>query len=135
MEWVLDTSVTLTWCFEDERTDATEALLDRLATSPAVVPQNWPLEVANILTLAVRRGRLSVARREEFIASLNGLPIHIDPSTGARAMNEVMSLADTHRLTAYDAAYLELVLRLGVPLATLDEDLRTAARAAGVQLL
>lgn len=134
MEWVLDTSIALTWCFDDERTEQTEALFDRLATSPAVVPQNWPLEIANVLALAVRNGRLAAAQRVQFVATLQGLSINIDPFTTERALGEILSLADIHRLTTYDAAYLELAMRLGIPLATQDRELRLAATSVGVHL-
>ena len=135
MEWVFDASVTLAWCFDDERTNETDALLRRLTTSAAVVPQLWPLEVGNVLTLAVRKGRLTVAKRAQFLAVLNGSPIHVDAATATNAFDRILPMADAHQLTTYDAAYLELAMRLGVPLATLDQPLRAAATAAGVGLL
>ena len=135
MEWVFDVSVTMAWCFDDERTDETDALFRRLTTSPAVVPQLWPLEVANVLALAARKGRLPLAKRTQFLAVLRGSPIHIDLATANNAFDATLALADTHGLTAYDAAYLELAMRRGVPLATLDQELRAAASAAGVPLL
>jgi predicted nucleic acid-binding protein len=135
MEWVFDASVTLAWCFDDERTEVTDALFRCLATSPAVVPQLWPLEVANVLGLAVRKARLTPAKRAEFIAVLNASPIHIDTGTAANAFDTILPIADAHQLTTYDAAYLELAMRLALPLATLDQHLRTAAGAAGVPLL
>jgi predicted nucleic acid-binding protein len=135
MEWVFDASVTMAWCFDDERTDETDALFRRLATSPAAVPQIWPLEVANVLALAARKGRLPLAKRAQFIAVLDGSPVHVDTATAKNAFDLILALADAHELTTYDAAYLELAMRLGVPLATLDQDLRRAAGAAGVPLL
>jgi predicted nucleic acid-binding protein len=135
MEWVFDASITMAWCFDDERTNATDQLFRRLANSPATVPQLWPLEVANVLILATRKGRLSPEKRAEFVAVLNASPIHIDAATASGAFDPIMRIADAHRLTAYDAAYLELALRLRLPLATLDQDLRAAAASAGVDLL
>jgi predicted nucleic acid-binding protein len=135
MEWVFDASVTMAWCFDDGRTNETDALFRRLATSAAVVPQLWPLEVANVLALAVRKGRLTVAKRAQFIAVLDASPIHVDAETARNAFDRVLPLADAHQLTTYDATYLELAMRSGVPLATLDQQLRAAATAAGVPLL
>jgi predicted nucleic acid-binding protein len=135
MEWVFDASVTMAWCFEDERTAATDAMLHRLASSPAIVPHLWPLEVANVLALAVRKGRLTPAQRTQFITLLQASAIHIDTETASRTFSSILSLADAHNLTTYDAAYLELAARRRLPLATLDHDLRAAAPAAGVILL
>jgi predicted nucleic acid-binding protein len=136
MEWVFDASVTVAWCFDDERTPATEALLDRLvARVPAVVPQIWPLEIANVTTLAMRRGRISLAKRLEFLAMLESATIAVDHSAMNWVFREVIQLADKYKLTSYDASYLELAMRSQVPLATLDKDLIRASRNAGVKLL
>lgn len=135
MEWVLDASVTVGWCFEDERTPHLEGLLDRLRDSPAVVPQMWSLEVANVLILAVRRRKITVAERSEFLKMLNSHPIHTDLETSDIAFGSILTLADKYQLTSYDAAYLELAMRLGIPLATLDTHLRAAAKKVGVPLL
>ncbi len=135
MQWVFDASVTFAWCFEDERTAETDELLDRLTVTPAAVPQIWPLGVANVLILATKKGRLTVAQRAQFLATLAALPIHVDPYTPGRAFADIIPLAEAHGLTAYDASYLELAVRLGVPLATSDQPLRAAAQAAGVPLL
>jgi predicted nucleic acid-binding protein len=136
MAWVFDASITMAWCFDDEKTPDTEALLDRLLLNdPAVVPQLWPLEVGNVLTLAYRKNRISSAERAEFLELLRTASIAIDPHTAGRALTTILPLAETHRLTTYDATYLELAMRLGVPLATLDKNLRHAAGEAGVSLL
>lgn len=135
MEWVLDASVTVGWCFEDERTPHLEGLLDRLRASPAVVPQMWSLEVANVLILAVRRKKITVPQRSEFLDMLSSHPIHTDLQTSDMAFGSIVALADRYQLTSYDAAYLELAVRLGIPLATLDARLRAAAKKAGVKLL
>src|SRR5690348_11890809 len=113
MEWVIDASLTMSWCFEDEKTAQTEAFLDRLTTTPAVTPQIWPFEVGNVLAIAIRRGRLTVSQREKFISMLKALPISIDVQSGQEALGRSLALADAHRLTLYDASYLELAQRWG----------------------
>lgn len=130
--FVLDASVALSWCFGDEITAATSRLLDRLTDARAFVPTVWPLEVTNGLIVARRRQRLSEAQAAEKFALLGALPIDVDPETSSRAFHDIAALAVAHRLSAYDAAYLELAQRAGLPLATLDDPLRSAARAAGV---
>lgn len=135
MEWVLDASVTLAWCFENERTQHAESLLDNAISVPAVVPQVWALEVANVLLLAVRRKRIDRPQQARFLSMLATLPIHVDDLRGMKMFSPVLAVADEYSLTAYDAAYLELAMRLGVPLATLDTQLKAAADKAGVGLL
>jgi len=135
MQWVVDASVALAWCFEDEKSDRTEALADRLQISPAVVPQTWRLEIANALLVAARRERLSIATRTQLLLALARLPVQVGSETSDRAFQETLALADAHQLTIYDAAYLELALRLAIPLATNDDALRRAAEAVGVELL
>ena len=133
--FVVDASATLPWCFADEATDATNALLARLKTGDAaLVPGHWPTEVANALLIAVRRGRINLQDAQQFLEDLDALPIRIDPTTPKLARLHIMPLAEKHMLTIYDAAYLELALRQSVPLATLDDDLRKAAIASGVSL-
>jgi predicted nucleic acid-binding protein len=100
-----------------------------------VVPVHWPLEVANALLMAVRRARIDAGFRDAALRDLAALPIVLDPETSSRAWHDTLRLADAHRLTAYDAAYLELAHRRALPLATLDAELRAAARAFGVTLL
>jgi predicted nucleic acid-binding protein len=133
--FVPDASATLAWCFEDEASDWTEALLARLTSvDTAVVPQHWPVEVANTFLVAVRRGRITRERSARFFRDLLALPIRIDSTSREVAFSRVFALAEKHGLTVYDAAYLELAIRESIALATLDNDLRTAARAAGVLL-
>jgi predicted nucleic acid-binding protein len=134
-EFVLDASIALAWCFEDEATAATRRLVERLATEAASVPAIWPLEVANALTIAERRRRISRADSTEFIARLENLVILVDEETAARALIGVLDIARQQRLTAYDAAYLELAMRLGVPLASKDAQLCDAAERVGVMVL
>ena|ERR1035437_10381392 len=137
MAWVFDCSVTLTWCFEDERKNETMALLDRLEVEAATVPNLWPLEVANVLSLAMRKRqpRLTADKRAKFLEFLQSAAIEVDTLTSEYAWGPIMALADRHELTIYDAAYLELALRLDVELATLDEELREAAAAEGITVI
>jgi predicted nucleic acid-binding protein len=135
MTFVVDSSVALTWCFPEERTPATAALLDRVADFGAIVPSLWPLEVLNALMMGEKRKRIDFAKRHELIDWLRLLPITLDAETAAQAWTTTNHLAQRHRLTLYDAAYLELAQRLDLPLATLDADLRAAANALGVPLL
>jgi len=135
MTFVVDSSVALTWCFADERTPATAALLERVADSGGFAPMLWPLEVLNALLMAERRNRVDLARRHVLIDLLQSLPIVLDTETSAQAWVTTNRLAEQHHLTLYDAAYLELAQRLDLPLATLDAQLRTAASALGIPLL
>jgi len=132
---VLDSSVALAWCFFDEATDAAWEVLDRLDTTCAVAPSLLPLEIANVLALAERSRRIGAARIAEFVALIETLSILIDEQTSARALHGVLSLARSEKLTAYDAAYLELAMRLGLPLASKDSAMRRAATRLGVPLL
>jgi predicted nucleic acid-binding protein len=134
--FIPDASATLPWCFEDEATPSTESLLNRAATGERiVVPTHWPLEVTNGLLMAVRRGRVPRDKVRRFIEDLQSLSIHIEPPLPPNLWIRVLEMAELHRLTAYDAAYLELAQRTGLPLATLDEELHRAADTARVQLL
>ena len=134
-ELVIDASVALAWCFSDERTEAAAGLLDRLAAGAASVPAIWHLEIANVLALSERRRRITPARSAEFITLLETLEIVVDEETATRALGRVLDLAREERLTAYDAAYLELAMRLGIPLASKDGDLCDAAERLGVSVL
>ena len=133
MAFVLDCSVTMAWVFPDEATEATNQLRDSLVESRAFAPSLWPVEVANVLLVATRRNRIRVDDWREIRASLEALPIEIDPVTTSRAWGASLELARTHRLSVYDAMYLELAMRLQLPLATLDRALHRAARTVGVE--
>ena len=135
MSLVLDSSVALTWCFEDERTLATLALLDQITETGATAPALWPLEVLNALTMAERRGRLAGTQRHQLAGFLRDLPVSLDQETADQAWTITMRLAERYQLTLYDAAYLELAQRLELPLATLDQELRAAGNALGITLL
>lgn len=133
--FVVDSSVALAWCFRDETTPETSRLLDIAGTEGAAVPNLFHLETTNVLLVAERRGRMSAADTADQIALLGSLPLAIDPHTAEEAAHATLSLARIHRLTAYDAAYLELALRRRLPLATRDAALAAAAMAAGVAVL
>ena len=134
-ELVIDASVALAWCFSDERTEAATGLLERLNTEAATVPAIWHLEIANVLALSERRRRITPADTAEFIALLETLEIVIDEETPSRALGRVLDLAREEHLTAYDAAHLDLAMRLGLPLASKDGDLCDAAERLGVSVL
>jgi predicted nucleic acid-binding protein len=131
-EFVLDGSVALAWCFPDETAAYPQVVLDSLAGARAVVPSLWHLEVGNSLLVGERRQRCTQADVASWIVFLNGLPITVDDETATRAWSDVLSVARMQNLSVYDAAYLELALRRGLALATLDDKLKDAAAAAGV---
>lgn len=135
MNFVLDASAALAWCFADEATPATRNLLEKLETDTAYVPAHWSLEVGNILVSAERRGRISYAKVAEFLTLLQNLPIETDEETAYRGFHEILALAHAEKLTTYDAAYLELAMRLGMPLATKDLDLKKVAKRLGVKVI
>lgn len=135
MSFVVDNSVALAWCFEDEQSRPVMDLLDLVTESGAAAPQLWPIEALNGLLTAERRGRIDAERRRRLAGFLYDLPIVIDDETASRLWRVTAELAERHRLTAYDATYLELAIRLGLPLATSDADLAAAARRSGVHLL
>jgi predicted nucleic acid-binding protein len=110
-------------------------VLERLVAEAASVPAIWHLEIANVLALSERRGRITRANSSEFIALLETLDVVIDEETPSRALGQVLDLARAEHLTAYDAAYLELAMRLGIPLASKDADLCDAAERLGVSVL
>lgn len=135
MSLVLDSSITLAWFFEDERTDAVTSVLRQIVDDRAMVPSLWRYEVANGLEMAVRRGRIDGAYRDRALNNLDALRIETDGESDQRVWSATGGIAAQHRLTIYDASYLELAERRRLALATLDEDLRRAALAAGVALL
>jgi predicted nucleic acid-binding protein len=134
--FVPDASVALAWCFEDEATAATDALLKSLKEgSDAIVPAHWPMEITNGLLMAVRRGRISEDKARRFLDDLGALPIRMEADAIVPTCSSVFVLGQQHRLTAYDAAYLELAIRRNLSLATTDEALSRAAGKAGVMLV
>lgn len=135
MSFVLDNSVALAWCFADEQTPAVMELLDRVTETGASAPLLWPLEALNGLLAAERRRRLDAAKRSQLTGFLRELPIVLDMDTADRGWDATVRLAERFRLSAYDAAYLELAQRRRLPLASLAQDLRAAAVASGVKVL
>ena len=132
---VLDVSLSCAWCFADEASEASLAILSRLQSAPAHLPSLWLWETANVLLQAECRSRITAAAIRTFLGLLESLPIHIDPAGTTTIWHDTLALARAHRLTSYDAAYLELALRLGLPLASRDQALQAAARSEGVPLL
>lgn len=129
---VIDASVTLAWCFKDEATQTTAQLLQELQSRVAAVPSLWSVEVGNVLALAERRGRITSAESNQLVALLDTLAIEVDGETATLAFTRILDLSREQRLTAYDASYLELAMRLGVPLASKHRDLCDAAERVGV---
>lgn len=134
-DFVLDASLSCAWCFGDEASAEAWALLARLQGAQAQVPSLWLWDIGNVLVQAERKGRITPAAIRTFLGLLETLPIHIDQATSATAWHDTLALARSHRLTTYDAAYLELALRLGLPLASRDQALNAAASKEGVPLL
>lgn len=133
MSLVIDASIALAWCFEDEATVETDMLMEVVRTDGALVPTIWHLELANVLMQAEKRNRLSAADVVARLELMAVLPITTDQETGRRAWRETLSIARAEKLTSYDAAYLELALRKALPLASLDRALIAAARRLGVK--
>lgn len=131
---VLDCSIVMAWYFVDERDAYADQVARQLPDRMAFVPVTWPLEVANTLIVGERRKRSTQAQAARLITHLAAMPISVDDETNLRAWTTTLNLARQQGLTAYDAAYLELPLRRGLALATLDDQLKAAAKVAGVPL-
>jgi len=129
---VVDTSVVMAWCFADEGNAYTAAVLDSLGSGEALVPAIWPLEVGNVLLVAERRKRLTPADSARFLTLLSALPIRVEQEPPARMFQDILVLARQTKLSTYDASYLDLALRHGLPIATQDTALRKAAKKSGV---
>lgn len=132
---VLDCSVALAWCFRDEQSPAVIKIAHDIASHGAVVSSLWRLEIANGLQTAVRRGRIERAMRDQLLDLFAVYPLTVDSMTNDFAWSSTLALSDEYSLSAYDAACLELALRRGLPLASLDRTLCQAAHAAGVPLV
>jgi len=131
----MDNSVSMSWCFQDEADDYSDAVLDMLAESTAVVPSIWPLEVVNVLLVAERKQRISESDSIRFLTLLSQLPIVVEHKTPEEMMKDILALGRANGLSSYDASYLDLAMRKGLPLATLDNRLIEAARKVGVPIL
>lgn len=133
--FVVDASLAMAWCFRDESTPATEKLLAGMGDKVALVPAWWYIELTNVLALAERKGRIKADQVTEFIAVIEALNVEIDNESPQRAFTHLLPLCRTHGLTSYDSIYLDLALRRKLPLASLDEPLRKAAKKLGIKLL
>jgi predicted nucleic acid-binding protein len=133
--FVIDASVALAWCFVDEASGDADDVLGRLERETALAPAHWPLEVANALRTAERRGRLDATDLPRLRALLAALPVEIAPVELTTAVGGVLEAARTYDLSAYDAAYLDLAAARAIPLATIDGRLRAASARAGVELV
>jgi predicted nucleic acid-binding protein len=136
VSFVLDNSVTMRWFFGDGKPQELAyagKVLDAMRQDSALVPMTWGLEVANVIVRAEAKALVTEARSGAFLEMLEGVDIEVDAATFAHALSGTLQLARRYKLSAYDASYLELALRLGVPLATLDEELQKAAKKAGVK--
>jgi len=132
---VLDASVTVSWCFPDRRSDFTIQVLREISNGFAVVPGLWALEVGNALVVSERKGYLKAAQLTAFLRDIEELPKQVEHHSPDQALGRTLELARDYKLSTYDACYLELAERMGLPLATLDADLKKAAKKAGVALV
>lgn len=133
-EFVIDNSIVMTWCFQDEFNKYANTVLEQLNKNQAFVPSIWPLEITNVLLVAERRKRLNKAESIRFIELISNLPIAIEQEPPTRIFQEVISLAREYHISTYDASYLDLAMRKGIPLATLDKGLKQAAKKSKVEL-
>jgi predicted nucleic acid-binding protein len=132
--FVLDASLTLAWVFDEEETERSRDVLRQMVEHAVVVPSIWPLEVANAVLIGLRAGRFSDDEALRFVEALVGLDVEVDAQAHRTAFVGLLPLAREYGLSIYDAAYLELALRTGAPLATFDAGLARAARSAGAGL-
>jgi len=133
--FVVDNSVVMSWCFKDETNQYADAILDRLSDATAFVPSIWPLEVVNVLLVAERKKHLSEADSVRFITLLSQLPIIVEHERPERMMKDLLALAGSNNLSSYDASYLDLSMRKGIPIATLDARLITASKKTNIPIL
>ncbi len=132
--FVVDTSIVMSWCFKDQTNPFADSVLMELSKSTAYVPSIWPLEVVNVLLAAERRKLIGKADSIHFLNLLSQLPILVQHESPTRTMKDILCLARDHNLSSYDASYLDLAVKMGLPLATLDKKLRKAAKSINVQL-
>jgi predicted nucleic acid-binding protein len=133
--FVIDNSIVMTWCFVDEANQYADAVLEKMLDGDALVPSVWPLEIVNVLLVAERRNRLREIDSVRFLSLLSKLPIHVEQAWPERSMNELLALGRANDLSSYDASYLDLAMRHGLPIATLDHKLAEAASNVGVPIL
>lgn len=136
-DFVLDNTVSMRWLSETEKSEDqryAETVLKSFTTADALVPNLWHLEVVNVTLGLEKRQEITTAEAEGFMAQLENLPVYVDPLTSNQAFARITALARSYKLSSYDAAYLELAIREGLPLATLDSALRKTAKQAGIVL-
>ncbi len=133
-DFVIDNSIVMSWCFADEENGYADLVLSRLESQEACVPAIWPLEVGNVLLVAERRKRLSEADSVRFLELLHDLPITVIQEPPERMCREIVALARVQKLSTYDASYLDLAMRKGLPVATLDSALQEGAENCEVHL-
>ncbi|MBL1259158.1 MAG: type II toxin-antitoxin system VapC family toxin [Thiotrichaceae bacterium] len=136
-DFVLDNSVAMRWLLASEKsTDQkyAENVLKSFIDTDALVPNLWHLEAANVLIGAEKRLEVSTGDIERFISQLENLPIQVDSLTSQQAFSRTLALARAYQLSSYDAAYLEIAVREGLPLATLDKNLLKAAKKADIPI-
>ncbi|HEC11865.1 MAG TPA: PIN domain-containing protein [Acidiferrobacteraceae bacterium] len=133
--FVMDNSVAMRWLLESKKASDqkyAETVLTSLSQTGAIVPNLWHLEASNVLLGAEKRREISASEVEQFITQLENLPIRVDPFTSHQSFNRTLALSRIHKLSSYDGAYLELAIREGLPLATLDKNLTKAAKRVDV---
>jgi predicted nucleic acid-binding protein len=133
--FIVDNSVVMSWCFKDQANPYADSILERFKEAVAYVPSIWSLEVVNVLLAAERKKFIREADSVRFINLLFQLPIFVEYEGPEKAMKDLLGLARAHNLSSYDASYLDLAMRKGLPLATLDEKLRKAAESTNVLIL
>ena len=133
-DFVIDNSVVMAWCFDDEDSTYCDDVLESLVSVEAIAPAIWPLEIGNVLVVAERRKRLSKSAGIRFLALINDLPIIVIQESPERMTREILSLARERHISTYDASYLDLAMRKGLPIATQDSGLKKAARACEVPI-
>lgn len=132
--FVIDNSIVMTWCFSDETNSYADEVLNHLSEAVAFVPAIWPLEVVNVLLVAERKNRIQIMDSLRFLHLLSQLPITVDRAWTERIMKDLLALGRENDLSSYDAAYLELAIRLGLPIASTDQKLVYAAQKTGIVL-
>lgn len=133
MSIVIDCSIVMAWCFSDESSARADDVLLALEKEDAIVPAIWPFEVANVLAVGKKRGRISQSGISKFLNILSALPIIIEEESIPRALRDTISIADKLSLSAYDASYIELAVRTKSSFATSDKKLVAAAKKVGLR--
>ena len=134
-DFVIDNSVIMAWCFSDEESSYADEILNSLETLEALAPSIWPLELGNVLLVAERRKRLNKSDSIRFLSLINNLPIKVLQESPNRMTKEILALAREQQISTYDASYLDLAMRKGLPIATQDSGLKKAAGKCKVRIL